>query len=137
MSEALVLAPREVAREQLRLITARCYDELADLYAEDAVVELPFSSPRLRIEGRGGVLARFRDLGERIELQVRQATVHDTLDPEVVVSEFDCHAYVPSTGRELDVTNVVIMRVRDGRIVCSRDFHDHAAFARAFAGQPA
>jgi ketosteroid isomerase-like protein len=34
------------------------------------------------------------------------------------------------------VANVQIFRIRDGEIVASRDFHDHAAFGAALAVAP-
>jgi ketosteroid isomerase-like protein len=47
----------------------------------------------------------------------------------VVVAEYDYQGEMTSTGRSFIVANVQIVRVRDGLIVRSRDFHDHAGMA--------
>jgi ketosteroid isomerase-like protein len=59
--------------------------------------------------------------------------VHETTDPEVVVAEFG-YRFRPREGVEaFPVANVQVVRVRDGLIVSSRDYHDHAAIAAALA----
>jgi ketosteroid isomerase-like protein len=57
--------------------------------------------------------------------------VHDTADPEVIVGEFDYHGQVSTTGRTFQVPNIQVLRIRDGQIVSSRDYHDHLALAAA------
>jgi ketosteroid isomerase-like protein len=57
--------------------------------------------------------------------------VHDTGDPEVIIAEFDYHGQVTPMGPLFEVANVQVLRVRDGRIVASRDYHDHLAIAAA------
>ncbi|MBO0689382.1 MAG: nuclear transport factor 2 family protein [Candidatus Dormibacteraeota bacterium] len=125
--------PREVFERLLRGITERSPGELGDLYAEDAVVELPFARPApLRIEGRDQLVARFQGAGEiPLEFEARNVVVHETTDPEVIVAEFDYVGRATTTGRPLHVANVQVLRVRDGRIVATRDFHDHLAIAEA------
>ena len=40
-------------------------------------------------------------------------------------------------GQPLSITNIFVTRVRDGVIIESRDYADHAAAARAFSHLPA
>ena len=109
-------------------------DALADLYAEETDVRHPFAplgdTPlRTRAELRrhfaGGPgpqqkADRFEAVGQ----------VHPTADPEVVVYEF---SYVGAVnGRSFSVPCIFVTRVRDGRIVESRDYVDHVGMARAF-----
>lgn len=61
--------------------------------------------------------------------------MHDTGDPEVVIAEFDYDGQVSTTGRSFLVSNVQVLRVHNGQIVSSRDYHDHLAIAAAL-GQP-
>jgi ketosteroid isomerase-like protein len=49
----------------------------------------------------------------------------------VVIAEFDYHGRVTTTGHTFRVANIQVLRVRDGRIVSSRDYHDHLALAAA------
>ncbi|MBO0689643.1 MAG: nuclear transport factor 2 family protein [Candidatus Dormibacteraeota bacterium] len=125
--------PREVFDRLLRGITQGSPDTLGDLYAEDAVVELPFARPApQRIEGREQLAARFQGAGAiPLEFEARNVVVHQTTDPEVIVAEFDYVGRATTTGRPLHVTNIQVLRVRDGKIVASRDFHDHLAIADA------
>jgi ketosteroid isomerase-like protein len=51
--------------------------------------------------------------------------VHETTDPEVVVAEYG------SRGPGFTAANVQIVRVRDGLITHSRDYHDHLRMAAA------
>jgi ketosteroid isomerase-like protein len=106
---------------------------LADLYAENVVVEIPFATPApIRIEGREQVARHFADAsGVPLKFRVENLVVHETADPEVVVAEFDYDGLVTTTGHAFTVPNVQVLRVRGGRIVASRDYHHHAAMAAA------
>jgi ketosteroid isomerase-like protein len=110
-------------------------DVLASLYAEHTDVRHPFAplgdtTLRTRAElrehfaggpGRTAGVERFEPV---------HTVVHETGDPEVVISEF---RYVGSAnGRAFDLPCIFVLRVRDGMIVESRDYSDHVAFARAF-----
>ncbi|MER7705071.1 nuclear transport factor 2 family protein [Kitasatospora sp. NPDC097605] len=132
-------SPREVFRALLDGITAGRFAELDGFYAEDAVVEMVFEpvGPRL-VEGRAALRERFLALGERtpLELSARDIVVRTTDDPEVVVGEWDYHVRHRGTGQELTVANIQVLRVRDGLIVHSRDFHDHLALTRLLGTVP-
>src|SRR5689334_20579183 len=99
-------------------------DALADLYAEQTDVRHPFAplgdTPlRTRAELREHFAAAGpADEVERFE-PVRPV-VHATGDPEVIVFEF---AYAISVdGREAEIPCIFVIRVREGRIVESRDY---------------
>ncbi|RKT09577.1 ketosteroid isomerase-like protein [Streptomyces sp. 1114.5] len=137
MSETL--SPREVFLKLLEGITTGRFTELAQLYAEDAVVETVFQpvGPR-RFEGRAVLAERFHEVGVQtpLELRASNVVVRETDDPEVVVAEFDYHVLHRTTGRSFESANVQILRVRDGLIVHSRDYHDHLALAVAGGNLP-
>jgi ketosteroid isomerase-like protein len=128
-------APDRVVRRLLEGIAAGPAPELADLYAIDAVVELPFARRGgLRLDGRPAIHDHFmRAARAPMSLRPVGVTIHVTADPEVVVAEYDYEGSAQGTGRSFVVSNVQIVRVRDGHIVASRDFHDHAAIAEAMA----
>lgn len=130
-------APREVFALLSAGISAGRWDELAALYAEDAVVVQPFAVPPAppRVAGRAELDRHFRAAGRGpLELRARDVVVHETADPEVIVAEFDYDGRVATTGRTFRVANLQVLRVRDGLIVETRDYHDHPGFARALAG---
>ena len=128
--------PRAVFDRLITGIAEGRFADLADLYAEDAVVEQPFMLPvPATIRGRDEVRHHFtRAVGGPIDLRPRNVVVHETTDPEVVIAEYDYDVRHTGTGRQSTVANVQVLRIRDGLIVETRDYHDHVRLA-AVAGQ--
>ncbi|MBP2320077.1 ketosteroid isomerase-like protein [Kibdelosporangium banguiense] len=126
-------SPREVVEKLIKGLSGGAWDELAQLYAEDAVVEHPYAeSGPSRIEGRAVLHERFMGAYVRpFELSAHNLVIRQTDDPEVVVVEYDYEVRMPKTGKGFRTANILVVRVRDGLIVHSRDFHDHRAFAAA------
>ncbi|MCC9305559.1 nuclear transport factor 2 family protein [Kitasatospora sp. RB6PN24] len=131
--------PREVFEKLHAGITSGRFAGLAELYAEDAVVEIVFEpvAPR-RIEGRAALRERLEVLRENapFTLTGKNQVVRETDDPEVIVAEYDYEVRQTSTNRTFEVSNIQVLRVRDGLIVHSRDFHDHLGFIKARGGLP-
>lgn len=132
MSEIIGSADH-VVRALLDGIAAGPTEELACLYAEDAVVELPYAKPGgLRLQGRDQIRQHFaRAAAAPFRLTPERLTVHRTRDDEVVIAEYDYAGEVLATGRRFTVSNVQLVRVRAGWIQHSRDFHDHAGMSAA------
>lgn len=132
-------SPREVFRRLIEGIAEGRFTELSELYAEDAVVETVFEpvGPR-RIEGRIALEERFAQVaaGSPVELTPMNVVVRETDDAEVVVAEFDYRVHHRVTGRTFESANIQVLRVRDGLIVHSRDFHDHLALIVAGGNLP-
>ena len=53
----------------------------------------------------------------------------------VVVGEFQSRITSKQTGKQITTSNILVLRVRGGRIVSSRDYHNHARLAE-FIGPP-
>ncbi|WP_067820648.1 nuclear transport factor 2 family protein [Actinomadura kijaniata] len=114
-----------------------------DMLAEDAVVETPFAaegSPR-RTEGRAAFLALAEAGREALPVVLtgfRDVVTHRTADPEVLVAEYTLAGRLAGPGREsgpeLSAGFVVVLRVRDGRVVHWREYQDTAALQRVLAG---
>ncbi|HEX5505419.1 MAG TPA: nuclear transport factor 2 family protein [Thermomicrobiales bacterium] len=129
--------PREVLERLLRGIEGRRWQELPELYAEDAVVEQPLAVPEpTRLEGREAIRKHFAAAGGPLAFRVGNVVVHQTGDPEVIVAEYDYEGRVTTTGRTFRVANIQVLRVRDGLIVASRDYHNHLALAAALGRLP-
>jgi ketosteroid isomerase-like protein len=124
-------SPRDVFGQLLHGISEGRWNDLADLYADDATVDQPFMAPRrLRLVGRAEIRAHFAAAAQApFILQPANAVVHDTKEPELIIAEFDYVVRHVTTGREDTVANVQVLRVRDGLIVASRDYHDHLRLA--------
>lgn len=124
---------RTIIEHHLARVSLGMTGDLADAYAENAVVEQPFMPHgQGRIEGREALRAHFeRARTMPLELRVDHLVVYETTDPEVVIAEYDYDGRVVPTGEAFRVSNVQIFRIRGGEIVHSRDYHDHAAIAAA------
>ena len=100
------------------------WSQLHLLYAENADVTMPFLRPEPgRIRGRDEIRQHFARAPGLISLRPTGVRVHRTDDPEVIVAEYD---YETAGAR---LANIQVLRVRDGLIVESRDYHNHAAIA--------
>jgi len=132
-------SPQHVLEVLMRGIADQAFDTLHELYAEDTVVEHPFALPApRRTEGRAAIREHFAAFAAApLRLQVRNWVVHATADPEVVIAEWDYDGVVTTTGRAFRVSNVQMSRVRDGLIVESRDYHNHAMMAAVMGQLPA
>jgi ketosteroid isomerase-like protein len=106
------------------------WDDLADCYAEDVILEMPFTlpgAPRVT-KGREELRRRFRRAGAARRItKADNVIVHETADPAVLVAEFDLHQDV--SGESFVATYVMVMTIEDGLITHTRDYTDTAAAA--------
>jgi ketosteroid isomerase-like protein len=125
------IRPREVFEQLIAGIADKDWEKLPDLYAEDAVVEHPFALPQpRRLDGREAVRRHFAAaVNLPLEMRARDIVVHESTDPEVIVAEYVNDGRITTTGRTFSFANVLVMRIRDGLIVTSRDYHNHLALA--------
>jgi len=127
------MQPRDVMRRLIDGVTGRDFAPLADLYAEDAVVTHPHGIPApTRIEGREAIRQHFAGApGVPLRMRAENVVTHETTDPEVIITEYDYVGEATTTGRSFVSHNIIVMRVRDGQIVESHDYHDHYAIGEA------
>jgi uncharacterized protein len=126
--------PREVFLALVNGIAEGKVEGLADLYAEEIDVVHPFDPLH------GAPLRSRAELRERMERraaagpiprrQVGNVVIHETTDPEVIVAEFEYQG-TGDDGEPYALPAIFVMRVRNGEIVSSRDYHDHLASAKA------
>ncbi|MER7988196.1 nuclear transport factor 2 family protein [Streptomyces noursei] len=106
-------------------------DALADLFAEDAVYELPFLAPRReasRYEGREQIRAGFARARASPHpspvVGFRDVRVHDTADPELIIAEHEFDAVNHATGESFTSGSVLFLQVRGAQIIHVRDYAD-------------
>ena len=131
------LRPRDVFLRLVEGVAAERWHELPELYAERTDVRHPFDplrGPALRT--RDELREHFTPPpgGLGLEREATNVRIHETLDPEVIVAEFEYRGTVLATGRSFVTPCIFVMRVRDGRIVESRDYIDHLTAARSRGG---
>jgi ketosteroid isomerase-like protein len=107
------------------------WDDLADIYAEDVTLEMPFTLPGVpRVtKGREELRRRFHAASQvRRLVKAENVVVHETKDPSVLVAEFDLHGELNDSV--FVSSYVMVMTIEDGLITYSRDYTDTAAAAQ-------
>lgn len=90
-----------------------------------------------RLEGMEAIKKYFAAISTYpMKLKMRDMVVHETSDPEVAVAEWDYDGLVTTTGQTFRVSNITVTRVRNGKIVASRDYHNHAVLAAVMGRLP-
>ena len=134
------VTPADVLAQRRILTLNGDADGLADLFAPDAVIEGPFAGPPglpARLEGREAIREYSRHvMASPLRLEDFEVVeLYQTQDPEVVIVEMRAKGTVSTTGRSFATTSVQILRIREGRIVHSRDYADHRILEDAI-GEP-
>lgn len=125
-----------ILRRYQQALVDKSADDLADLYAADAVHELPFLFPGMpdRFEGREQVRAAYRAAWAASDAQpqtVREVAVHSCTDSEVVIAEQVVSGVRRPTGQSFEFPGVLVLRVRNGEIIHARDYMDGLSVAHA------
>ncbi|MGW1108786.1 nuclear transport factor 2 family protein [Streptomyces sp. NPDC002540] len=131
-----VRTPREVLNRYYQAMLDKSPDDLADLYAVDAVHEFPFTSPGFppRYEGREAVRAGYRAAWGTSPVQVqevREIAAYETADPEVIIAEHVVAGTLPTGRTDFTVPGLLILHIRSGLITRARDYMDNSAVANA------
>lgn len=131
--------PREVFERLVQLSAIGDWGALADLYADDVIIEIPFAMPGAprRAQGNSVFRGRLQASADRRDVdQVQNVVIHETADPEVVIGEYELHLTSATTGEPHVCGYVTVIRVRDGKIVHSRGYSDPLAQAEALGKMP-
>jgi ketosteroid isomerase-like protein len=123
------LGPQDVLARFHRAILDKSADDLADLYATDAVHEFPFLFPGIpeRYQGREELRAGYRAAWGASPAQpekIHDVVVHQSTDPEVITVEQIVTGTVTTTGQSFSFPGLLVLRVRNGLIVHARDYMD-------------
>ncbi len=113
------------------------YDEVADHMADDLVFELPYGPSFLPKQFIGlatwnqmqlatfGLFERFRETLD---------AVYATAGQDTLVCEYHSDAIVKATGAEYHNQYIGVFRLRDGKIVFWREYHNPEAVTKALGG---
>lgn len=115
--------------------------DLADFYADQVVIEMPFAAPGLvppRTQAsREQLRARFAaGRAVRHYTSLSDVRIHETTDPQTVIAEYTVHGTMTATGAAFALRFVMVMTLRDGLIAHTRDYSDPIAGARALDRLP-
>ncbi|MEV0268000.1 nuclear transport factor 2 family protein [Hamadaea sp. NPDC050747] len=131
--------PAEVFHRLVHAVCDERWQDAIDLYADRTDVSHPFAADQSPMLSREELRQHFTPppgWTSPIRRRPGNIRVHETTDPEVVVAEFEYQGENIASGERFAVPCVFVMRVRDGRIVESRDYIDHARSARARGETP-
>ena len=124
-------SPRAVVAATHRAMISGDAAAFARCFADDAVLEFPFSveaAVPARVEGRASIEKvaaalgeRFRRAGTRLR-RFENLIVHETTDPEVLVVEFEALGEARGGTPGYRLPDIQVWRVRDGRVRSMRDY---------------
>jgi len=133
-------SPRETVARFLAAVVSPSPGDMADCYADRVVIEMPFAAgltPERLENTREEIRQRFAaGAAARRYTAVRDARVHETADPDVLVIEYAIDGTRVADGRQFTMRFVMVLTFRDGLIVHSRDYTDPVAGARALGRLP-
>jgi uncharacterized protein len=134
-------SPRETVEQLLRAAVSENRGDMADCYAPEVVIELPFAVEALypsRIAAtREQLRARFQaGAGDRRYSGLSNVAIHETADPEVVIAEYQLNGEMTATGESFAVRFIMVITVRDGHIVHTRDYSNPIAGAQLLGRLP-
>lgn len=134
-------SPRQTVEQFLQATIGGKPGDIADCYAPEVVIEMPFAIEALypsRIETtRESLRARFTaGAPVRRYTSLSDVVVRETDDPDVIVAEYTLHGEMTATGESFASRYVMVITVRDGHIVRSRDYSDPIAGARILGKVP-
>ena len=132
--------PRQTVERFLRAVVGPTPGDLADCYADQIVIEMPFASglaPERTETTREAIRQRFAaGAASRRYTGLRDVRVHETADPDVIVLEYRLDGTRISDGEPFTMSFVMVLTFRDGLIAPSRDYTDPIAGARALGRLP-
>jgi ketosteroid isomerase-like protein len=114
------MTPEEVLELRRQYLIDRDFESFADLFAEDAVIEMPFALQGVpdRLVGREAIREFSLKAGTRaVEItDLRTVQLHRTTDPEVVILELVTEARHTTTDVPFQATCIQVFRIQNGRI---------------------
>jgi ketosteroid isomerase-like protein len=128
MSEATEAAQRLIDA------TVSDLDALADVYADRAVIEMPFAAPLfpvVRDVTRDELRAGFTRPGRPRYTGVSDVRIHETAAVNTAVLEYRLHGVTAEEEREFTLDYIMVITTQDGQIVHSRDYSNPVQAAQA------
>ena len=128
---------REVVEQVLRAGREQDTETFVSLIAPDGSIEWPYRPAGIpgRIEGREQIREFLNAQAKGLVRfdEYRNTVIHETIDPEVVIVEYDAHGTVAATGAPFHQTIIAVLRIRDGLVVSYRDYLNPLVLAETLA----
>ena len=124
-------ANRELLDHVLSLFGTDRAGELVNCYTPDWVLELPFADPPVRLEGGQEIGAYLASRLDTFVFTLSLTAVHECLDPDLLVVEYESDGHVSHTGKPYRTTYIALWRFRDGRVSGVKEFPNPMVAAEA------
>jgi ketosteroid isomerase-like protein len=118
-------SPIEAFQQALSAVQTGDVRAWLDLCSDDVVFEFPFAPPGRpsRVEGKQALGEYLAAVPSRIQFdQLSNLETHQTVNPDVAIVEMTATGRVKDTGEPYEMSYVVVLTVRDGRIAHYRDY---------------
>jgi uncharacterized protein len=120
------------------LLMKKDLQAFADLWAPDAVQEIPFPPEIEGFEpvwtGKEKLLSYYnKAMPGRRDHVFNILDVHSTTDPQCVIVEATAHSVVIQTGRSYDQRYIFVFKLGDGKIILNREHVNPLSFMKTFA----
>ena len=99
-------------------------DAMVEPWVDDLVYRERFSDPPRRIEGKQALRSYFSKAGTVYRMTLEITEVHECLDPDKLVLEYESHGQVVTTGDAYENSYIGVYRFRDGRLWQVSEFHN-------------
>jgi uncharacterized protein len=131
------MQPSEMVDRALELLLAQDMAGFAGLFAEDGIIEFPFAAADYpqQVVGRMAIAEYMRGYPDLLHIkEYPHLLVHRSVDPEVVIAEFEAAGVVVATGNPYTLRYIAVITVRDNQIQNYRDYWSPLAAAEAMGG---
>ena len=133
------MTAREIVEQVLRAGREVDIDGLANLMAPDGCIEWPFRPAGVpgKLQGREEIRAFLTEAAKGFVRfsEFRDVVLHETVDPEVVIVEYNAIGTVLDTGAPFSQTVIAVFRVRNDLVLSYRDYINPLPLAEALAGR--
>ena len=134
------LSAQEILERAHQLFLQKDLNSFADMFAEDGIHELPFAPPGVPIvlQGRENIRNYFAAITKTpVEFhEFTDLSVHQTLDPDVVIAEYQAHGVITSSGAPYNTRYIQVLHARNGKITLWRDYWNPLSGAKALGRLP-
>ncbi|AUP77784.1 nuclear transport factor 2 family protein [Flavivirga eckloniae] len=125
MSDQIKNQAEQTFKNHLSCLTEGRITDWINLFAENAVMEVPYSPKAFpnRIEGREGLYEYMKDIPKLFKIEYKNIHFHPTAEPNLVIVEFECTGKVLTTNKPYDQKYISVITLNnDGKIVKYVDY---------------
>lgn len=118
------------------LLFAQRFDEWIELWNDDGICEFPFAvaDRPTRLEGKTAILDYMKAYPSKFSVDgVDELSVHQGLDPNVMVLEMTIRGRAGETGKPYNQQYVIVARAREGKLAHYREYWNPLRAAAALS----